>query len=145
MKKKILILFISFSFLFLTLNHVDAVCNSDPDIGLIDESIGGTNGLVPCGNVQCCRIGHFFIMLNNIYNFAIKWVATPLAVLMLTIGGIMILISAGNPNLASMGKKIIWWAIIGLVLVFCSWLIINFILTAMGYKDIGTWNILNTN
>jgi hypothetical protein len=138
--KKILLTFFLFSFLFFS-PHISAVCNSDPTQPLEDESRGGTNGLVPCGNVQCCRIGHFFILLNNIYTFAWKYIATPLAILMLAIGGVMILISAGNPQLASKGKELIKWAIIGLVLVFGAWVIINFILTALGYKNIGSWNI----
>lgn len=98
-------------------------------------------GLVPCGNPgqNPCTIAHFFIMLNNIFTFIVYWIATPLAVLMITIGGVMILISAGNPNLAGTGKKILWVSIIGLVLVFCSWLIINAILSALGYSN---WNTI---
>jgi hypothetical protein len=53
----------------------------------------------------------------------------------------MILISAGNANLLGMGKKIIYSAIIGLVLVFCSWLIINFIMEALGYTG-PSWSTL---
>jgi len=79
-------------------------------------------------------------MLARIFNFIVYSIATPLAVIMITIGAIMILISAGNPNLAGMGKKMLWISAIGLVLVFCSWLIINFILTALGYN--GAWNVL---
>src|SRR3989344_2434723 len=106
--------------------------------------------LVPCGNApgpttlpgttNPCTINDFFALLNNIFNFIVYWIATPLAILMLTIGGIMILISAGNPNLAGTGKKILWVSIIGLALVFCSWLIVNFILcTTLGYC---AWNTL---
>ena len=106
--------------------------------------LANAQGLVPCGKAadgsDACTIEHFFIMLSNIFNFIVYWIAAPLAVLMITIGGVMILISAGNPNLAGMGKKILWVSIIGLVLVFCSWLIVNFILTALGYT--GAWNTL---
>ena len=96
-------------------------------------------GLVPC-NGPDCTINDFFIMLARIFDFIVKFIATPLAILMLTIGGVMILISAGNPNLAGMGKKILWVSVIGLVLVFCSWLIVNFILGALGYTK--PWNTL---
>ena len=58
-------------------------------------------------------------------------IATPLAVVSISIGGIMILISGGNPNLAGTGKKILYSALIGLALVFCSYLIINSILKAV--------------
>lgn len=104
--------------------------------------ISAQEPLVPCGNAgqKSCTIDDFFIMLARIFNFIVKFIATPLAVLMLTIGGIMILISAGNPTLAGMGKKILWVSVIGLVLVFCSWLIVNFILGALGYTK--AWNVL---
>ncbi|MBI3337450.1 MAG: hypothetical protein HY005_02385 [Candidatus Staskawiczbacteria bacterium] len=101
--------------------------------------IGPPDSLVPCGGPDC-TIEDFFLMLAKIYRFIVWMIATPLAVLMMTIGGIMILISAGNPNLAGMGKKMLWVSAIGLVLVFCSWLIVNFILTTLGYQR--AWNVL---
>jgi hypothetical protein len=89
-------------------------------------------GIVPC-NGPDCTIDKFFEMLGGIYNFIVKDIATPLAVIAVTVGGILMLISAGNPNLMSTGKKVFYSGIIGLVLVFCSYLIIKFILTAIGY------------
>ncbi len=97
-------------------------------------------GIVPCGTSCQCTIENFFLMLARIFDFAIKFIAMPLAVLMLVIGGILIMISAGNPNMASLGKNTLYAAIIGLVLVFGAWLIIDFILGVLGYK--GTWSVL---
>jgi len=98
--------------------------------------------IVPCGNPgqAQCTITDFFVMLNNIYNFIVWNIAAPLAILGLTIGGIFMMISAGNPQLLGTGKNILKMAIIGLVLVFCSWIIVNTILTALGYK--GNWSVL---
>jgi len=124
MKKLFLLISLFYLFLFLTPVLVNA------------------QGLVPCGNPgqSACTIEDFFIMIRIIFNFIVWDIATPIAILMLTIGGIMIVISAGNPNLASKGKNILYMAVIGLALVFCSWLIINFILTTLGYKE--AWNSL---
>lgn len=99
-------------------------------------------GLVPCGNPgePACTIGHFFEMLARIYNFIVWNIAAPLAIIGITVGAIFMLISAGNPDLFNRGKEIIKWAVIGLFLVFASWVIINTILTALGYK--GAWNAL---
>ncbi|MCX6721835.1 MAG: hypothetical protein NTY04_01410, partial [Candidatus Staskawiczbacteria bacterium] len=95
------------------------------------------------GSPTCpCGITDFFTFLNNIYQFIILGIATPLAIIAITIGGIILLLSAGNPNLAGLGKKILYAAIIGLALVFCSWVIINSILTILGYT--GTWSTLGT-
>jgi type IV secretory pathway VirB2 component (pilin) len=97
-------------------------------------------GLVPCGNPgePACTIGHFFVMLSNIYDFIVKYLATPLAVIALTVGGIMMLVSGGNPGLQKMGRDIIFSAIIGLCLAFGSLLIIKTLLSAMGFIYIDT-------
>jgi hypothetical protein len=95
---------------------------------------------VRCGNEgqQPCTICDFFATLTYVYNFLVLDIATPLAIIALIIGGIFLLISAGNPNLHGTGKKIMYAAIIGLALVFGSWLIINTILSVLGY-NMGTW------
>jgi hypothetical protein len=123
MKKPLLIALFLVLFLIPVVAGAQALCND-----------GGT-GIVPCGNTPACpcQLGHFFIMLAKIYNFLVLMIATPLAVLGLTIGGILILISAGNPNLAGLGKKTLWASIIGLLLVFGSWIIIKTILGWIGY------------
>ncbi|MCX6719534.1 MAG: hypothetical protein NTV36_00250 [Candidatus Staskawiczbacteria bacterium] len=87
-------------------------------------------GLVPCDTN--CGINDFFTMLVNIYTFIVQMIATPLAILAIIIGGILMMVSAGNPNLMGTGKKILYSAIIGLVLVFGSYLIINQILISIG-------------
>lgn len=108
---------------------------------LLTPILATADGLVPCGGPgePQCEIRHFFILLDRIYNFIVWNIATPLAVLMLVLGGIFLMISAGNPNLAGTARKILQWAVIGLILVFGSWVIINFILTTLGYKN---WNVL---
>jgi len=104
---------------------------------LCDTSEGG---IVPCGQsdsngkIACpCTLGHVFLIFSKIYDFLIKYIATPLAVLGLVIGGALLLLSAGNPSLNQMGKDAIKFSIYGLLLAFGSYLIIKTILTAMGY------------
>ena len=130
MKKIFWVFFISLILSFLAFNQILAA--DCPPKG--EE----TGGLVPCGVTCNCTITNFFIMLANIYGFIVWYIATPLAVLALTIGGIFILISAGNPNLMGKGKQILYAGIIGLILVFCSWLIIDTILFIIGYT--GNWS-----
>jgi len=104
---------------------------------VLAPTIVKAEGIVPC-NGQDCTLDKLFVMFGNIYRFIVMMIATPLAIIGLTVGGILLLISAGNPNLSGLGKKTIWASIIGLVLVFGSYLIIDFILTALGYK--GNWS-----
>ena len=93
--------------------------------------------LVTCTG-EDCTIQKFFEMLTGIYKFLILQIATPLAIIALIIGAIFMMISAGNPALHSTGKKIVYTAIIGLALVLCSFLIINFILVDI-LKFKGSW------
>lgn len=111
---------------------------------IIPTLAGAQNGgIVQCGNApdgsDACTITDFFAMLARIYDFLVKWIATPLAILAITIGAVVLMTSAGNPAQATRGKQILMFAIIGLVLVFCSWLIIQTILSAIGYT--GSWNV----
>jgi hypothetical protein len=103
---------------------------------IVPSAVSGA-GLVPC-NGPDCTIGSFFVMLVNIYTFLVFWIATPLAVLALTIGGVFMMFGGANPNMFSRGKQIIYLAIAGLVLVFGSYLIIDFVLRAIGFT--GNWS-----
>ncbi|MCX6720372.1 MAG: hypothetical protein NTW11_01030 [Candidatus Staskawiczbacteria bacterium] len=105
----------------------------------IYDASGSCTSNCPCG------ICDFFKMLSTIYSFIVWDIAMPLAIIAIVIGGIMMMISAGNPDLMGKGKTMLKTAIIGLVLVLGSWIIINLVLTAIGYKDISTWSSFSIN
>jgi hypothetical protein len=88
---------------------------------------------VRCGNPgqAKCGLQDLFNTIGYIYHFIVWDIATPLAVLFFLIGGIILMVSAGNPGLAGKGKTILWMATIGLVLVFCGYLIVNALLLAL--------------
>jgi type IV secretory pathway VirB2 component (pilin) len=128
--KKLIFLGILFILLFFVFS---------PHVAMADWKIG--DPLVPQNPVGppagTYGITDFFQMLVNIYSFIVLEIATPLALIALVIGGIFMMLSAGSPNMMATGKKIIWSAIIGLVLVFASYVIVQFILTAVGFQ--GNW------
>ena len=64
-----------------------------------------------------------------------------LALLMFIIGGLMFLVSGGNSQTVETGKKILIGAVIGLAIVFASYLIIQFSMQAMGLNWRGTTNV----
>ena len=70
-------------------------------------------------------------MLERILNFLVNTIAAPLAILAITIGAILMMTSAGDPNRMGMGKKVLYAAIIGLFLAFGTSAIIKFILSAL--------------
>ena len=96
--------------------------------------------LVPCGNnVQpACTLADLFVLLANVYSFIVTYIATSLAVIVIIVGAIFILTSAGDPGRSGTGKKMIYGAIIGLVLVFGSWIIVDTFLKIIGYN--GSWS-----
>jgi len=81
------------------------------------------------------EIKQFKEMLQRIVDLILFCITPPIAVLMLVIGGIIILVSGGDPNLKSLGKKILIATIIGLFIAYGSWAIIRFILIAIGTKS----------
>lgn len=65
------------------------------------------------------------------------------ALLAFVVGGLMFLISGGSSENVARGKAVIKAAIIGLIVVFASWMIINFIMVnILGYDnggEFGSW------
>ncbi len=101
--------------------------------------IAAEDGLVKCGNDvnDPCGLDDFMTLLNDIYTFIVSNIAAPLAIIAIIIGGVLMMTSAGNPNMMSLGKKVFWSAVIGLVLAFGAKAIINFILETIRYKGQG--------
>ncbi len=60
-----------------------------------------------------------------------------LALLAFIAGGLMFLLSGGNTERVAQGKQIIFGAVIGLVIVFASYAIIQFVFTTLGIT--GGW------
>jgi len=111
--KKIFLL--SFLLLFLSLSQVQAA------------------GLVPCGEEgNPCQFCHFFVLINNIIEFVMFKLVPVIAVVMLIVGGIMFFFAGAKPDVLTRAKGIITSVVIGLVVIFCAWLIVNTVLTKIG-------------
>jgi hypothetical protein len=91
---------------------------------------------VQCGNPgqSPCTIQDVFNTIGRIYSFLVLYIATPLSILGLMIGSIMLMASAGNPSMAQNGKRTLMFSIIGLILTLGSYLIIKTILIGLGYR-----------
>ena len=76
-------------------------------------------------------------MVRSIYIFITWFLAIPLAGLLIVIGGVIMLVSGGNPGMFDKGKTVLWGAAWGLILVFGAWLVVNIIFMALGYA--GSW------
>lgn len=82
----------------------------------------------PCGFDQVMEL------INNIIDFLIKYLATPLAALALCYAGGMLIFSGGSPESRTKAKKIIKNVIIGYIIALAAWLIVKTILSTLGFN-----------
>lgn len=139
--KLIVTLFLAIS-LFLTFSNVTlaqsaAGQGTNPTGGgggtSLSGSSGSESGLVKCGVSRDCTICDIFILLRDIFTFALGLLAS-LAVISIVIGGIYVLTSSGNSGMVSNGYSIITNAVIGLLLVMASFLLFSFLLVGLGFQ-----------
>lgn len=94
-------------------------------------------GLVPCNGLDC-KPCDFFVGFVNVINFLV-FTITPIASAIMAVAAGLILIFGGSETAKTMGKKILTNTVIGLVIVLCSWLIVNTIIRAIG-KSTNGWS-----
>ena len=94
--------------------------------------------IIPCGigDGVPCTFCHLYDLLRNVIDFLLI-IIIPLALVGIAIGAFYILTSGGNTAWVSTGKGIIGSAIMGILITLLAWLIINTILSILGYK--GDW------
>ena len=94
-------------------------------------------GLVPCGNTpdDPCTFCDFFVLINNIIQFVMIKIVPFVAVAMLVFGGVMFFFAGANPNALQTAKGIITSVVIGLVIIFCAWVIVNTVITKIGIVE----------
>ena len=81
-----------------------------------------------CGNYE---INDFIVLAIKVSKWILGMVGS-LALVMFIYGGVLFLVSGGGSEKISQAKKILVAAVIGLIIVFTSFLIIQFVLGSMG-------------
>ena len=101
---------------------------------LVRAQVANPQGLVTCGNPgqPDCTWGALMALVQTVFTFALKYIAIPVAVIMILFGGITMATSAGNEGKFKKGREIITATFIGLVIVFAAWLIINTVVNFLG-------------
>jgi hypothetical protein len=127
--KIVSIFFVVFSFL-LPLNRLlaapnfnDVVSGGSSSASSVTDTSGGLN-IVPCGDTRPCTACDFYVLAANIFRFML-YLATFLAVLYVAWGGFLMLTAGGNPGNIKKGKTAVQNAIIGLLITFSSWMVVN--------------------
>jgi len=110
-------------------------------------------GFVPCGRncndpktdwneCEPCGLCHFFIMFDSIADFVLFNLVPPIGVLLLVSGGIMFFLAGGDPMAVGKARKMVTATVIGLAIIYGSWLIISTFLTILGVAEwtgLGEW------
>ena len=99
-------------------------------------------GLVPCGTPGCpCELCDLFKMITNIVNYIVLGIVPLIAVLFVAYGGFQYITAAGDPSKTKGAKDVFTAVVIGLVIIYSSWLVVGFALNMIGVAD---WTGLKT-
>jgi hypothetical protein len=80
-----------------------------------------------------CDFNTLMTLINNVINFLLITLATPLFALILIYVGWLYLSSGGSSENVTKAKKILKNAFIGYVIALAAWLIVKTILTTLGF------------
>jgi hypothetical protein len=104
-------------------------------------SYSGSGGnLIPCGtstNKGNCDFNALMILVNNVVKFILFKLALPIAAIMFAYAGFELLTAGGDTAKMKKAKTIFINVALGLIIAAAAWLIVNTILTILGYT--GTW------
>lgn len=99
-------------------------------------------GLVPCGGAgeNPCDLCSLITLTNTVINFLVIKMIMPVGVVAMITSGIMILFAGGDPGKITQGRNILKYAVIGMIIAFAAWLIVDFILGKLLDGDYKVWN-----
>lgn len=80
------------------------------------------------------QLSDVLVLIIRVSDLILRFVGS-LALLFFIYGGLMFLLSSGNKEQVSKAKGIVKAAVIGLIIVFTSFIIISFALRALGVED----------
>lgn len=83
--------------------------------------------LVPCGRqgLPECSLCHIWQLVSNLINFVIFGLTPPIAAFLFVIAGITLLTAGGNESKVATAKQIFTTTVVGLAIIFCSWLVVD--------------------
>lgn len=90
--------------------------------------------IVQCGKEIPCTLCQMVETVQRVANLGLIIIGGA-AVLAIIIAGIMYIVAAGSSELTQTAKKALTYAVTGLIVVVCAWLIVSVVATAMGYKQ----------
>ena len=137
----------------------DGICTlgctpPDPNCAVCQD-VPNSAGLIPCGKSindpdtdwdECaaCTPCSLILMGQLIIEFLVK-IAAILALLSIALAGFFYIFAAGNVGAIEKAKSIMKYTLLGFVLVFIAWAVVDSMLITMGYIDPigGEWYVVD--
>jgi len=110
--------------------------------GASTSSNVGNSGLVPKCNTgelidgeyaNPCDFNYLMRLINNVIDFLLFTIATPLAALVFAYAGFLLITAGGDPAKSTKAKTMMKNLLIGYLIALAAWLIINTILMGLGF------------
>src|SRR3989344_1730509 len=100
---------------------------------IFNTAFAQDSGLVICGvgDAKPCTICDIWALADKVINFLLFTLATPILIVVLIAGGFIYLTSGGNPKKTETAKGLITSAIVGIIIAFAAWLIVDTILKTL--------------
>ena len=99
-----------------------------------------TGPIVPCAGDIKCTICDLWHLGSNIINFISFNLAFPVAALLFAVAGVFFLIAGGRKEMVDKARTIFTNTLIGVVIIFCSWLMIDTLLKTIAKQEFsGAW------
>lgn len=126
----------------------------DPDCDC--DIVPGSAGLIPCGKsmddpdtggwneCDACTPCSLILMGQLVIEFLVR-ISAVLALIAITFAGLLYIFAAGSSGTIEKAKAMIKYTLLGFVLVFIAWAVIDSILMTMGYIDPidGEWYVID--
>lgn len=99
----------------------------------------GGSGIIKCGRAgqNMCKLCDLIVGINTIIQYGFM-IAIIVALTFIVVGAVIYIVSAGNTGVIETAKGAMKNAAIGILIVFCAWLIINTSLRVLGARsDLG--------
>jgi hypothetical protein len=95
------------------------------------------NYIAPGGMNPCTSLCDLIETAINIIYFGITLALFVIAPVVVVIGAIMIMLGGASPEMLGRGKKAITGAVVGIVIVLCSYLIVSTVISVLNITGIG--------
>ncbi|MFC1595143.1 extracellular solute-binding protein [Patescibacteria group bacterium] len=97
-------------------------------------AIPDEEGIVPECEGEICDLCDLYKLAHRIIRFLLFNIAFPIAFVMIVFAGVLLLTAGESEERQKQGKRVFANTVIGILLVFFSWIIINTMLSTIGFR-----------